>query len=90
MLKNARRTRPSDAPQTDTPYLSAGERRARGKALRDWVPRASQAGWKAQQGRRDPVALLCDSNAGRVEELITIRFGRTSASPFAFYRGLDG
>ena len=87
MIKNAQRTRPSDAPQTDTPYLSAGERRARGKALRDRVPRASQAGWKAQQGRRDPVALLCDSNAGRVEDLIPIRFGRMSASPFAFFRG---
>jgi len=87
MTKDAQRNRPSSAPQAEAPYLSAGERRARGKALRDKVPRASQAGWKPQEGRRDPVELLSQSNAGRVEELIPIRFGRMSASPFAFYRG---
>ena len=38
-------------------YLSADERRARGKALRDKVSRGSQAGWKAGNGRRDPVDL---------------------------------
>lgn len=75
------------APQADTPYLSAEERRAKGKALRDAVPRVSQAGWKAQKNRRDPVELLSESNAGRLENLIPIRFGRMSASPFAFYRG---
>jgi uncharacterized protein (DUF2252 family) len=67
--------------------LSADERRAKGKALRDAVPRASQAGWKAPRKRRDPVELLSESNKGRVESLIPIRFGRMSASPFAFYRG---
>jgi hypothetical protein len=75
MTKDAQRNRLGRAPQTEVPYLSAGERRAKGKALRDKVPRASQAGWKAQKGRRDPVKLLCDSNAGRVKELIPIRFG---------------
>jgi len=68
-------------------YLSADERRARGKALRDKVSRGSQAGWKAKKGRRDPVELICESNAGRIPALIPIRFGRMSASPFAFYRG---
>ena len=87
MTKVAQRTRPSDAPQTEAPYLSAGERRAKGKALRDKVPRASQAGWKPHKVRRDPVELLSDSNAGRAEDLIPIRFERMSASPFAFYRG---
>jgi uncharacterized protein (DUF2252 family) len=87
MTKEAQRKRPSDAPQTEAPYLSAGERRAKGKTRRDKVPRASQAGWKPQKGRRDPVELLSASNAGRVEDLIPIRFGRMSASPFAFYRG---
>ena len=55
--------------------------------MRDTAPRASQAGWKAPKGRRDPVELLIESSAGRVENLIPIRFGRMSASPFAFYRG---
>jgi uncharacterized protein (DUF2252 family) len=87
MAKDAQRKGASDTPQSGTPYLSAGERRAKGKALRDSVPRASQAGWKARKGRRDPVDLLSDSNAGRVENLIPIRHGRMAESPFAFYRG---
>jgi uncharacterized protein (DUF2252 family) len=68
-------------------HLSAEERRARGRALRDSVPRASQAGWKAGKGRRDPIEILMASNAGRVQSLIPVRFGRMSHSPFAFYRG---
>jgi uncharacterized protein (DUF2252 family) len=60
---------------------------AKGRALRDSVSRGAQAGWKPPTGRRDPVELLCDSNEGRILELIPIRFGRMSASPFAFYRG---
>jgi uncharacterized protein (DUF2252 family) len=67
--------------------LTADERAANGRALRDTVSRASQAGWKLPKDRRDPVELLCDSNEGRIMELIPIRFGRMSASPFAFYRG---
>jgi uncharacterized protein (DUF2252 family) len=68
-------------------YLSADERRAKGRALRDTVARASQGGWKAHEGRRDPVEILLASNEGRLQNLIPIRFGRMSASPFAFYRG---
>jgi uncharacterized protein (DUF2252 family) len=67
--------------------LTADERAATGRALRDTVSRASQAGWKLPKDRRDPVELLGDSNEGRIMELIPIRFGRMSASPFAFYRG---
>ena len=55
--------------------------------LRDAVRREAQAGWKAPKVRRDPVELLSESNAGRILDLIPIRFGRMSASPFAFYRG---
>jgi len=76
----------SDAPARGH-YASADERRAKGRAIRDKVPRASHAGWKPAKGRRDPVDLLLETNKGRVENLIPIRFGRMSASPFAFYRG---
>ena len=71
------------APGMATPYLSAGERRAEGKALRDQVPRDAHAGWKAPKHRRDPVALLSESNEGRLADLIPIRFGRMGASPFS-------
>ena len=68
-------------------FLTADERRAKGRALRDIVPRVSHAGWKPQKGRRDPVDIVTASNAGRIPELVPIRFGRMLASPFAFYRG---
>ncbi len=68
-------------------YISADERRAAGKALRDAAPRAAQGGWKPAKDRRDPIELLHESNESRIPELIPIRFGRMSQSPFAFYRG---
>lgn len=68
-------------------YLTAGERRAAGKALRDVVSRSSHGGWNAPKDRRDPIETLNASNEGRVPELIPIRFGRMAQSPFAFYRG---
>ncbi len=37
--------------------------------------------------RRDPVEVLLASNAGRMEELVPIRFGRMAVSPFTFLRG---
>ncbi|MDF3883558.1 DUF2252 domain-containing protein [Cupriavidus basilensis] len=87
MSKNTKGTSESAAPQSGTPYLSADERAAKGRALRDTVPRASHAGWTAPKDRRDPVELLIESNEGRMLSLTPIRFGRMAASPFAFYRG---
>src|SRR5271157_2558728 len=68
-------------------YISADERRAAGKALRDAAPRAAHGGWKPPKDRRDPIELLHESNESRIPELIPIRFGRMSQTPFAFYRG---
>ncbi|CAB3764462.1 hypothetical protein LMG29739_04362 [Paraburkholderia solisilvae] len=75
------------AHQAKTAWLTVDERAAQGRALRDAVPRVSHAGWRPASGRRDPVELLGESNEGRIPELVPIRFGRMSASPFAFYRG---
>jgi uncharacterized protein (DUF2252 family) len=87
MAKSESVKRAASAPRLQNSYISADERRAKGKALRDAVPRAAHAGWKAQRGRGDTIELLSRSNVGRVESLIPIRFGRMSASAFAFYRG---
>ncbi|MGT2510802.1 DUF2252 domain-containing protein [Cupriavidus basilensis] len=77
----------SAAPQARTSHLSPEDRAAKGRALRDTVPRVSQAGWRLPKDRRDPIEILSESNEGRIPQLIPIRFGRMSASPFAFYRG---
>lgn len=87
MTQTVRRTRAEAARRTRTPYLTADERNAMGRALRDEAPRSSHSGWKPAADRRDPVDLLNESNAGRAPTLVPIRFGRMSASPFAFYRG---
>ena len=73
--------------ETVTDTLSPEERRAKGKALRDAVPRESHGSWKAPKGRRDPIDLLNESNERRLQQLVPIRFGRMLQSPFTFFRG---
>lgn len=63
------------------------ERRVMGKLLREQVPRRAHAHWEAPAARRDPVDLLIETSAGRVQSLLPIRYGRMMESPFAFYRG---
>jgi uncharacterized protein (DUF2252 family) len=63
------------------------ERAALGRAARTKVPRADQAAWAPAANRPDPIDLLEAQAAGRVPELVPIRYGRMLVSPFAFYRG---
>jgi uncharacterized protein (DUF2252 family) len=88
----AKRPRKRAQPEAEheTAPWSPDERRARARALRDKVPRASQGGWKQPPQRDSPVAVLKTSNEGRLLDLVPIRFGRMSQSPFAFYRGAAG
>jgi uncharacterized protein (DUF2252 family) len=65
--------------------MSPDDRVAKGKAARTQTPRESQAALEPSQ--RDPVALLQEQAAGRVQELLPIRYGRMLASPFSFFRG---
>ncbi|MGO9634370.1 MAG: DUF2252 domain-containing protein [Steroidobacteraceae bacterium] len=67
--------------------LSRTERRAKGKSLRDACPREAHAHWKAPAGRPDPVSLVLQADKGRLPELLALRHGRMSLSPFTFYRG---
>ena len=87
MTRGSKQKRTIEAPLGRSQFLSADERAAKGRTLRDVVPRATHAGWKAPMGRRDPVDITLASNEGRMAQLIPIRHGRMSASPFAFYRG---
>ena len=85
--KAPRSTDAASKPRAVPSYQSADQRRAEGKALRDAAPRATHAGWKPPKVRRDPIEIISESNAGRLPNLVPIRFGRMSSSPFAFYRG---
>ncbi len=61
------------------------ERFGAGKQLRDTVSRESLAEFSV--GDRDPIAIIDETNTGRLPSLLPIRRQRMSQSPFAFLRG---
>jgi len=67
--------------------ISRAERFARGRVLRQRVPRASIADWQPDKHRPDPVAQIVHSHEGRLAPLIPIRVERMAASPYGFLRG---
>jgi len=67
--------------------LTSDERRARGREARKVAPRTSHRECRFDRGDRDPIALLRAQDDDRMADLVPIRWGRMSASPFAFYRG---
>jgi len=68
-------------------HPSVAERRDRGRAARQRVPRRSLAAWEPAADRADPVAILQAQGETRVSELVPLRYGRMLVSPFTFYRG---
>ncbi len=58
---------------------------ADGRLLRKRVPRHTLAALSG--GPRDPLGILAQQNATRIQELIGLRTERMSADAFAFYRG---
>jgi uncharacterized protein (DUF2252 family) len=61
------------------------ERIAYGKSLRDKVKRVDQDKWTDVP--RDVLARLRASEHGRIKEMLAVRYGKMSASPFAYLRG---
>src|SRR6476620_11025386 len=68
-------------------HLSVAERVALGKAARASTPRSHHAEFDPASDRPDPITLLERQAESRVPELVPIRYGRMSVSPFTFYRG---
>jgi uncharacterized protein (DUF2252 family) len=62
-----------------------GEDVARGRALRNSVPRRSLA--QLTPSNRTATEILVEQNADRLPELVPLRFARMLADPFSFYRG---
>ncbi len=60
---------------------------AAGKALRKVLPRSRHGEWWPAPDRPDPVALIEEQNADRLEWLVPVRRARMAESAFAFYRG---
>ena len=68
-------------------YRSIDQRREIGLDARTKVPLASHEGWTPAPHRWDPVGLLEDQDKTREADLVPVRHGRMSVSPFTFYRG---
>ncbi|MER5436557.1 DUF2252 domain-containing protein [Streptomyces sp. NPDC002588] len=71
----------------DIRHRTPRERAERGKAARAHVPRSAHAEFTPPPKRTDPVDVIETQSAKRVRELVPIRYGRMSESPFRFYRG---
>lgn len=66
---------------------ASADRAARGRAARKRASRSAHAVWIPAVDRPDPVAVLERQGRDRLQELLPIRYGRMTASPFAFLRG---
>jgi uncharacterized protein (DUF2252 family) len=76
-----------DLKKSDNPRLTLKDRLARGKKLREKVPRSSHSRWTSRGNRADPIQLLKESDRGKLLTLLPIRYTRMRESPFAFFRG---
>ncbi|MBX3417240.1 MAG: DUF2252 domain-containing protein [Pirellulaceae bacterium] len=81
-------------PTLVTPHLAhfrapPRDRYDEGRARREAVPLECHAEAANGSSRKDPLQILQQQNLdqGRVEELIPLRFGRMSLSPFTYLRG---
>lgn len=75
------------SPLRAVPGSTPEERAALGRAARRQAPRSSHGVYEPPGDRPDPLAVLEDQSAARVPELVPIRYGRMTESPFRFYRG---
>ena len=72
---------------TVTPVETMAQRRARGKSCRQVITRKKQRLWSSAADRPDPVQTLLTANAGRLSDVLPIKWARMAASPFGFFRG---
>ncbi|MGW0791996.1 DUF2252 domain-containing protein [Streptomyces sp. NPDC002911] len=75
------------SPLRAVPGATPQERAALGRAARRRTPRSSQGVYESPADRPDPLTVLETQSAARVPELVPIRYGRMTESPFRFYRG---
>src|SRR5512133_864782 len=68
-------------------HISVEDRRAIGERAREQTPLSAQADWEPAPERPDPVELLIEPHGTRQADLIPVRHGRMTVSPFTFYRG---
>ncbi|MEU7068612.1 DUF2252 domain-containing protein [Streptomyces narbonensis] len=83
MARNGKATKATRAARHATPK----ERAALGRKARRHAPRSGHAEYRPPADRTDPLTILEAQSSTRVPELVPIRYGRMTESPFRFYRG---
>jgi uncharacterized protein (DUF2252 family) len=63
------------------------DRRELGESQRDQIPLEAHVEAVPTSGRSDPLTILGEQDKCRLAELITLRYGRMSRTPFTFLRG---
>ncbi|MEM7022857.1 MAG: DUF2252 domain-containing protein [Pseudomonadota bacterium] len=69
------------------PAVPPAARYDAGRAQRDSVPLECHAEFAAGSDRSDPLQVLAGQDQNRLAELIPLRYGRMSQTPFTFLRG---
>lgn len=79
--------RKAAAPQPRTLNSARENAQREGRALRKTVPRASHAIWKPSIRSENPLNMLLSTARNRLPDLLPLRYGRMSHSPFTYMRG---
>ncbi len=69
------------------PLRTRAERADEGRATRERLPLKALGELAPPDPGRDPLAILAAQDVRRVQELVPIRYGRMSPTPFTFLRG---
>ncbi|MBO1332131.1 DUF2252 domain-containing protein [Streptomyces sp. VRA16 Mangrove soil] len=77
----------TDTTTTTYEHATPRERASRGRAARSRVPRSAHGVFAPAADRPDPVEILEDQSGSRLPELVPLRYGRMTESPFRFFRG---
>lgn len=75
--------------ESEYAYLRAApaERHDAGRSQRETVPLEAHVEAALETGRTDPLTILAEQDKSRLAELIPLRYGRMSRTPFTFLRG---
>ncbi len=75
--------------ESESAYLRAApaERHDAGRSQRETVPLEAHVEAAPETGRTDPLAILAEQDKTRLTELVPLRYGRMSRTPFTFLRG---
>jgi len=75
--------------ESETDYLRAApaERYDAGRSRREAVPLEDHVEAAPETGRTDPLTILARQDKTRLPELVPLRYGRMSRTPFTFLRG---